>query len=117
MVTQGPVANRNAEHLGTTDRGVVAFRRMLANAIKDHEGGKTPLKPRIVKQGTVSTYAHEIVLKIPIGVDLDDAKKLSEFGHRAAMAFVEFDALPPAQREEAVKHKVKSILESMASSS
>ena len=117
VVTQGPVANRNAEHLGTTDRGVVAFRRMLANAIKDHEGGKTPLKPRIVKQGTVSTYAHEIVLKIPIGVDLDDAKKLSEFGHRAAMAFVEFDALPPAQREEAVKHKVKSILESMASSS
>jgi hypothetical protein len=115
VVTQGPVANRNAEHLGTTDRGVVAFRRMLAQAIKDNEAGKAPVKPKIYDQGPVSTYAHEIVLKIPEGVDLSDSKKLSEFGHQAALAFVEFDALPPLVREKAVKEKVKTILESMAS--
>jgi nitrite reductase/ring-hydroxylating ferredoxin subunit len=115
VVTQGPVANRNAEHLGTTDRGVVAFRRMLAQAIKDNEAGKAPVKPKIYDQGPVSTYAHEIVLKIPEGVDLSDSKKLSEFGHQAALAFVEFDALPPLEREKAVKEKVKTILESMAS--
>ncbi|MFD2274409.1 hypothetical protein ACFS07_34285 [Undibacterium arcticum] len=40
LVSQGAVANRKVEHLGTTDRGVVLFRRMLANAIREVQDGQ-----------------------------------------------------------------------------
>ncbi|MFC6522874.1 Rieske 2Fe-2S domain-containing protein [Undibacterium arcticum] len=43
LVSQGAVANRKVEHLGTTDRGVVLFRRMLANAIREVQDGQSPL--------------------------------------------------------------------------
>jgi 5,5'-dehydrodivanillate O-demethylase len=41
--TQGPIANRSAEHLATTDRGVVMYREMLAREILKVQEGLDPL--------------------------------------------------------------------------
>lgn len=38
--SQGPIQDRTREHLGTTDKGIMAFRRMLVQAIEDTAQGK-----------------------------------------------------------------------------
>lgn len=116
VVTQGQVANRKAEHLGTTDRGVVQFRRMLAQAIGEVQEGRQPEVPRLYRQGPVRTYASEIVVKAPEGA-LDDPQALAAFGQRAALAFVDTDHLLGAEREAATAAKVHAMLREFAPAS
>ena len=40
--TQGPVADRSAEHLGTIDRVLVAMRGIYFQAMKDVQAGRDP---------------------------------------------------------------------------
>jgi phenylpropionate dioxygenase-like ring-hydroxylating dioxygenase large terminal subunit len=110
VVTQGAIANRKSEHLGTTDRGVVLFRRMLAKAIRDTQEGIQPEKPMLYSNSKVKTYCHEIVVKAPAGVDFSDSQKLAEFGRSAALSFVEFDHLSPKEREESVTKRVQDMI-------
>ncbi|HEV8019986.1 MAG TPA: aromatic ring-hydroxylating dioxygenase subunit alpha [Candidatus Lustribacter sp.] len=42
-VTQGPIADRSIESLGTTDRGVTAYRNMLRRELKRVESGEDPM--------------------------------------------------------------------------
>jgi 5,5'-dehydrodivanillate O-demethylase len=42
-VSQGPVYDRSTEHLGTSDRGVVAYRRMLQEEMAHVAEGKDPV--------------------------------------------------------------------------
>jgi 5,5'-dehydrodivanillate O-demethylase len=41
--TQGGIADRSLEHLGSTDRGVTMFRNMLKRELKKIEGGEDPM--------------------------------------------------------------------------
>jgi len=113
--SQGPVANRKAEHLGTTDRGVVLSRRMIASAIGSVQEGKTPAMPRLYKNAKVRTYAHETVVRIPVPGMLDDPKALAGFGRCAALAYVETDHLPPKERELEVAKRVRGLFEHVES--
>jgi phenylpropionate dioxygenase-like ring-hydroxylating dioxygenase large terminal subunit len=111
MVSPGPIANRKAEHLGTSDRGVVYFRRMLANAIEASCRGETPLLPRTFPSGeSVRTYAHETVLRLPDSKALSDTKILAEFGRRAAQVFVDLDRFPLDQRDSMAENAVRQLL-------
>ena len=116
VVSQGPIANRKAEHLGTTDRGVVLSRRQITSAVKAVQDGGTPALPRVhAKRASVRTYAHETVVRLPFPGALADAKALAEFGRRAAMAYVETDHLPPVEREAEVARRVRALFEHVAS--
>ena len=111
VVSQGAIANRKNEHLGTTDRGVVMFRRLLAKAINDTRENKTPELPRLYASGEVRTYAHETVLRLPRGESLSDPSALEDFGRRAAQVFVETDHLLPAEREREAEVRIRQLLE------
>jgi phthalate 4,5-dioxygenase len=39
--SQGPIQNRQREHLGTTDKGIISYRRMLNQAIDQYEQGQS----------------------------------------------------------------------------
>ncbi len=39
----GPIQDRTREHLGTTDKGVIAYRKMLVEAIEQNAAGAKPL--------------------------------------------------------------------------
>ena len=52
--TQGPIAPRELERLGTGDRGVIAFREMLKREIEKVQNGQDPL-------GVVRDPLHEII--------------------------------------------------------
>ena len=41
--SQGPIADRTRENLGTTDKGIVLYRRLLVDAIRKNEAGERPL--------------------------------------------------------------------------
>lgn len=41
--SQGPIQDRTREHLGTTDKGIIAYRRMLIKAIEQQQQGEKPL--------------------------------------------------------------------------
>jgi hypothetical protein len=44
--SMGPIADRTREHLATTDKAIIAYRRMLLRAIDDvAAGGNPPLAP------------------------------------------------------------------------
>ena len=38
--SQGPIQDRTREHLGTTDKGIIAYRRMLVKAIESTQAGE-----------------------------------------------------------------------------
>ena len=103
VVSQGAIANRKAEHLGTSDRGVVVLRRLLAQAIKAVQEGGKPEMPRYVP-GRNATFAHTVVMPCPEDIDL------AEFGRRAAGVFVETAALPSAEREKVAAEKIRKLL-------
>lgn len=112
MVSPGPIANRKAEHLGTADRGVVLFRRMLANAIRTTSDGSVPKVPRLWDTpAPVPTYAHETVLRVPATDGLAERKALANFGRQAARVFVELETLPSASRDEQAAVHIREILQ------
>jgi nitrite reductase/ring-hydroxylating ferredoxin subunit len=111
VVSQGRIANRKGEHLGTTDRGVVLSRRMLTGAISAVQEGRTPSIPRQYKSAKVRTYAHETVVRLPSPDALADPKALADFGRRAAMAYVDTDHLPPREREIEVARRIRGLFE------
>jgi phthalate 4,5-dioxygenase oxygenase subunit len=41
--SQGPIADRTKENLGSTDKGIVLYRRLLVDAIRKNEAGEKPL--------------------------------------------------------------------------
>ena len=111
VVSQGRTANRRAEHLGTTDKGVVLIRRLLARAIKSVVDGEQPAIPQpYIVAGQVRSYAHESVVKLPSPDALNDEHKLAEFGRKAALAYVETHDLAPAEREIRVAELVRGLL-------
>jgi 5,5'-dehydrodivanillate O-demethylase oxygenase subunit len=42
-VTQGPIADRTRENLGSSDKGVAMYRRVLRREIKKMEQGQDPM--------------------------------------------------------------------------
>ncbi|HEY3919340.1 MAG TPA: Rieske 2Fe-2S domain-containing protein [Stellaceae bacterium] len=115
--SQGPVVNRQAEHLGVTDRGVVLFRRLLARGIKEVEDGKQPVLPRLYSNAAVRTYCHSLVLKVPGGSDMGvgDMRTLGEFGRNAAAVVIDSDRLPPREREAEALKRIRPLLAEKAS--
>jgi len=114
VVSQGTAANRKAEHLGTTDKGVVLIRRLLAHAVKATLEGKLPDQPdQRVVDGLVRTYASESVIALPDSELLESKQELAEFGRRAALAYVDTDDLPATQREQVVARRIGALLASV----
>jgi 5,5'-dehydrodivanillate O-demethylase len=52
-VTQGPIAKRELEKLGTTDRGVILFRKMLEREIARVEAGDDPMG--VIREAAANT--------------------------------------------------------------
>jgi nitrite reductase/ring-hydroxylating ferredoxin subunit len=110
LVSQGAVANRKNEHLGTTDRGIVMFRRMLGRAIEAVRIGETPKLPRLYADRPVRTYNHELVFRLPSQSNIGDLATLGTFGRRAAQIVVGTDDLPCVERERVAGERIRRLL-------
>jgi nitrite reductase/ring-hydroxylating ferredoxin subunit len=110
LVSQGSIANHKSEHLGTTDRGIVMFRRMLGRAIEAVRIGEVPDMPRLYRDAPVRTYNHEIVLTLPTQSNITDMRTMADFGRRAAQIVIDTDTLPPLERETAAANRIRQLL-------
>jgi phenylpropionate dioxygenase-like ring-hydroxylating dioxygenase large terminal subunit len=67
---QGPIADRTREHLGESDKPILAMRRQIVQGIKDVEAGKVPMFAG--PEGSASV--RDILVKVgisPAGADLN----------------------------------------------
>jgi len=53
--SQGPIQDRTREHLGTSDKGIIAYRRMLVDAIERNQQGEGV--PMVIQAGQAGEYA------------------------------------------------------------
>jgi len=68
----GPIADRTKEHLGSTDKGIVLYRRLLVDAIKKSEAGEKPLM--------VLNQENAVQLKGPVAIDgIGPTERMDEY--------------------------------------
>lgn len=53
--SQGPIQDRTREHLGTTDKGIIAYRKLLVKAIEDNLAGKNDL-PMVINAEQATAF-------------------------------------------------------------
>jgi phenylpropionate dioxygenase-like ring-hydroxylating dioxygenase large terminal subunit len=53
--SQGPIQDRTREHLGTTDKGIIAYRKLLVEAIERNEAGEKALM--MIDAGAAQTFS------------------------------------------------------------
>lgn len=113
MVGAGAIANRKAEHLGATDRGVVLWRRMLMQGIDTVRRGEPIAVPESPTAGErVRTYAHETVMHVPTPEGLSAHDALARFGKREAQVFIDMhgDGTSDEQRDAVARERIAMVL-------
>jgi phthalate 4,5-dioxygenase len=71
--SMGPLYDRSREHLGLSDKGVIAMRRFLLDVLRDFQAGKEP--PHIVRDPAENSFPDIFAgtAIIPAGIDWRDA--------------------------------------------
>jgi phenylpropionate dioxygenase-like ring-hydroxylating dioxygenase large terminal subunit len=88
QVGQGPIAVHAMEHLGSSDRGVIMFRKLLRAGIRAVKSGKDPRGVVRTKGDPIATYAQDTVLRVPPEATPEaDRKLLQEIGRKVADGF------------------------------
>jgi len=68
--SQGPVQDRTNEHLVSSDKAIIAARKLLLNAIKDVQEGRQP--QHVIRDPKANCFSHLVVLSelVPASTDL-----------------------------------------------
>ena len=111
LVGQRPIAIHDLEHLGTTDRGVAMWRRLLREGIRGD--GKFTSKP--VTWGyagdPVHTYTHDTALEIPAnGMTGDEQMEyLRQIGREVLDSIFSGDAYAGAERKTHIEQQLQEL--------
>jgi hypothetical protein len=98
----GPITVHKREHLMPTDRGVVAMRRLIRQAIRDLKDGKRPMQPSDLAPGSpeaaIPTYGGDTVLRLP-ATSGDDRKFRRDIAAKVMELHFAADSLQGAARD------------------
>ena len=75
-VSQGPVTLHSREHLGTTDRGVIMYRKLVRQGIRAVAEGNAPKGLQFEGTGERPTYCNNTVARIPAPADPEADRRL-----------------------------------------
>jgi len=67
--TQGPIEDRTREHIATTDKAIVAARKLLLKGIEDVRQGKDPL--HVIRAPSSNDFSHLFVRHEVVPSSLD----------------------------------------------
>jgi len=83
--SQGTVQDRSEEHPVSSDRAIIAARKMMEHAIKDVQAGKEP--PHVIRKMIENRFPHFLVISdmLPPGNDWQEYTKTLETEARARM--------------------------------
>src|SRR5262249_33533471 len=65
QVSQRPIAIHDLEHLASTDRGVIMFRKLVREGIRAVKDGKPPRGPRSVANEVIPTLVQDTIVRVP----------------------------------------------------
>ena len=85
--SQGAVEDRTAEHLVSSDKGIVAGRKLLLSAIKDAQEGRDPR--HVIRDTKLNRFPHLVVISevVPASTDLKQyLKQVESENQRLAMS-------------------------------
>ena len=76
--SQGPIQDRTAEHLVSSDKAIIAARKLLVNAIKAVQEGREP--PHVIRDATKNRFPHLVVHSalLPVATDWKEYIKTQE---------------------------------------
>ena len=103
----GRVADQKMEHLVTSDRGIVQYRKRLRKLCRELENGREPGHVSDFWPNPVPTYGGDTVLRLPEN-GADDRVRLREVGERVMQIQFEAESLTGAERDRAVIDALKA---------
>ena len=109
QVSQGPITVHADERLGTTDKGVALYRRMLRNAIRDLAAGSEPprLRPRPGRE--VPTMAGDVIVRAPAS-NRDDVELQRLMGREIGRIVCETMDIERTARRAEIERRVRAWL-------
>jgi hypothetical protein len=75
--SQGAISDRTREHLGASDRGIVAMRRQMLNAIEEMKAGREPLM--VTRDPAANPLADMCVVSETVPLDRDPRAVWQDF--------------------------------------
>jgi len=97
----GRIADQKLEHLVTSDKGIIQYRKRLRGLCRDLESGTEPARASDFWRNPVPTYGGDTVLKLPVDGG-DDSAFLREIGERVMQIQFEAEGLDGAERDRRV---------------
>jgi nitrite reductase/ring-hydroxylating ferredoxin subunit len=97
----GPIADQKMEHLVTSDRGIIRYRKKLRKLCRDLEKGAEPDQLSNHWKQPIPTYGGDTVLNIP-AQGADDNSLLNQIGDRVMQIQFDAEAMQPQARDQAV---------------
>lgn len=84
--SQGPIQDRTREHLVSSDKAIVAARKLLLNAIKDLKEGREP--QHVIRDAKLNRFPHLVVISeiVAASTDWKQYSKKLESEYRQATA-------------------------------
>jgi phenylpropionate dioxygenase-like ring-hydroxylating dioxygenase large terminal subunit len=67
QVSQRPIAIHDLEHLASTDRGVIMFRKLVREGIRAVQDGKDLRGPSREASGVIPTLVQDTIVRVPAG--------------------------------------------------
>jgi len=85
QVGQGRIAIHSREHLTTSDRGIILFRKLLRQEIRDIRAGRDPKSLAVLGGDIIKTLAQDTVVRVPCSSrHEDDIRLMREIGRKVA---------------------------------
>jgi len=112
ICSQRRIAVHRLEHLGTSDGGVVRYRRLLRDAIAGRTGSDSPCQSDT--GDSIHQYAQDSVLRIPARPGGDDKALLLEINKRVLAVIEEGDRVPRAHRDAHIRRRLDELEKEMA---
>jgi hypothetical protein len=106
QVGQRPIAVHELEHLGTTDLGVVMWRRLLRKAVR----GQIDVAPQMHAAERVKrTYTHDTVLRIPQLPGQNENLALKAIGREVLARIMAADDFPLEERIPQIRRRLEEL--------
>ena len=97
FTSQRPIARHGLEHLGSTDKGVTMFRKLVRDGIRAVQGGEDPPGTVWKSGGVLATYSNDTILRVPAAATREeDLELIRGIGWKVADDYL---TNPPAYRD------------------
>ena len=110
QVSQGRITVHAEERLATTDKGVVMYRRMLRQAIRDLAAGREPPQPTPRPGDHIPTMAGDVIVRLGKS-NRDDARLQRLMGCEIGAIVEDTMALARPERREEIERRVRRLVE------